>query len=125
MPRVNRDLQRRLAARRERERRRPASERRYRFQSAAPADADLDAIEADEEELTDGASQSAVAERPTASRAGGRRDARLAQTPRAAPRPFADYRVEYAYVANDLRRLGLVVAAILVVLILLFFVLPR
>src|SRR5436853_330748 len=31
MPRVNRDLQRRMAARRERERRRPPAERRYRF----------------------------------------------------------------------------------------------
>src|SRR5437763_1103996 len=36
MPRVNRDLQRRLAARRERERRRPSGERRYRFAAPAP-----------------------------------------------------------------------------------------
>ena len=120
MPRVNRDLQRRLAARRERERRRPAAERRYRFQPAEPDTPDVEL----EEQLTDGEPQEASVAEPQP-RARHRREGRLVQTERAAARPFGDYHLEYAYVSSDLRRLGLVVGAILVVLVILNFVLPR
>jgi hypothetical protein len=44
---------------------------------------------------------------------------------RPAPKPFADYRAEYAYVAADLRRVVLVVGSLLVILIVLHFVLAR
>jgi hypothetical protein len=121
MPRVNRDLQRRLAARRERDRR-PPPERRYNFQATPPVDADA---EPTDELATDGAAQtSAVTESTTSTAPTGRRG-RVVQTQRAAPRPFADYSAEYAYVAADLRRLGVVVAVILVLLFVLYLVLPR
>jgi hypothetical protein len=107
MPRVNRDLQRRLAARRERERRRPSSERRYRF---APAGTPVEELE---EELHDGEVEVAA---PVATRRGAAR---------AAPRPYSDYAAEYAYVFSDLKRVGLVVGSLLAALIVLSFVLPR
>ena len=122
MPRVNRDLQRRLAARRERDRRpppraalqlpgHPAGRCRHR---------------ATGELGTDGTAQtSAVAESTTSAAPSGRRGARVVQTQRAAARPFADYTAEYAYVAADLRRLGVVVAVILVLLFVLYLVLPH
>jgi hypothetical protein len=116
MPRVNKDLQRRLAARRERDRRRPSTERRYRFQTSAPSDAELEGL--DDEANADGATQ-------TLAPARSRRDASRSGHTERVSRPFADYAVEYAYVARDLRRLGLVVAAILIVLLVLYFVLPR
>ena len=122
MPRVNRDLQRRLAARRERDRR-PPPERRYNFQATPPVDADA---ELTGELATDGAAQtSAVTESTTSAAPSGRRGARVVQTQRAAARPFADYCAEYAYVAADLRRLGVVVAVILVLLFVLYLVLPH
>jgi hypothetical protein len=120
MPRVNKDLQRRLAARRERDRRRPSTERRYRFQASAPTDAELEGLEDDAG--VDGATDALA---PAAAPARSRRDAsRLGHTERVG-RPFVDYAVEYAYVARDLRRLGFVVGAILLVLLVLYFVLPR
>jgi len=122
MPRVNRDLQRRLAARRERDRR-PPPERRYNFQATPPVDADT---EPTGELATDGAEQtSAVAESTTSAAPTGSRGGRVVQTQRAGPRPFADYSTEYAYVAADLRRLGVVVGVILVLLFVLYFLLPR
>jgi hypothetical protein len=123
MPRVNRDLQRRLAARRERERRRPPSERGYRFATpdAAELPADL------EEEQLDGDAE-LVPAAPAAARP-ARREAttvpRERTTPRLASKPFSAYRAEYAYVAGDLRRIVVVIGSLLVVLIVLSFVLPR
>src|SRR5215471_18666951 len=64
MPRVNRDLQRRMAARRERERRRP-TERRYNFTTSEPA------VEPDDEALVeqDGQATDAVDDPAPAARA--------------------------------------------------------
>ena len=111
MPRVNRDLQRRLAARRERDRRRPAPERRYRFQTAPPDEADVDLAQ---DAAIDGTPQQASEPRT-----------RRGQSERPAARPFSEYALDYAYVASDLRRLAYVVGAILVILIVIYFVLPR
>lgn len=120
MPRVNRDLQRRLAARRERERseRRRPTERRYRFASPDQAleaqdETDLATSSADE-------STAAVA-RPADSRT--RTDGR--GFARAPARTFAEYSADYAYVLRDLRRVALVVGSLLVILIVLYFVLPH
>ena len=124
MPRVNRDLQRRMAARRERERRRPSTERRYRF--AAP-DTVESAPEAVEEKLFDSAPERVPAQE-TARSAPTRRavDGAARPTPgRFTPKPFSAYRQEYAYVTGDLRRVVAVVGTILVILIVLHFVLPR
>jgi hypothetical protein len=126
MPRVNRDLQRRMAARRERERRRPAAERRYSFAAPEPAIEPAD-------DLVETSNGEALTQPPPArSRAG--RDATVAtQAPqtsvrggaRPGPRPFSEYRADYAYVLSDLKRIGLVVGGLLLVLILLYFVLPH
>ena len=108
MPRVNRDLQRRLAARRERDRRRP-TERRYNFTTPEPG-------LAGEEELAeqeDG--QVAVLAEEKASTRGGTR---------AAPKPFSAYKDEYAYVGSDLRRVAAVIGGLLAGLIVLYFLLP-
>jgi hypothetical protein len=123
MPRVNRDLQRRMAARRERERRRPSGDRRYQF--ATPESA-LDADEALSEAETADAGQLAEAPPPAA------RDRARTQTAtasskgvsRTAARPFSAYKEEYAYVYGDLRRVGMVIGSLLVVLIVLYFALP-
>jgi len=133
MPRVNRDLQRRLAARRERERRRPSTERRYQFASPDDAAPTVD----DEQAITDGADetlQTAEPSRPTVETPRSPRTAaaratvetRAARTSgRPAARTFADYASEYRYVIADLRRVALVVGSLLLVLIVLAFVLPR
>ncbi|HET6314862.1 MAG TPA: hypothetical protein VFG86_00285 [Chloroflexota bacterium] len=118
MPRVNRDnrdLQRRLAARRGRERRRPSSEPRYSFAPAetveTPPDTDQETDDGRPEVLASQATSAAVASAKPAARANYR--------------PFTDYRQEYAYVASDLRRIAVVVGSLLVVLILLHFLLLR
>ncbi|HEY1246995.1 MAG TPA: hypothetical protein VGF29_19410 [Hyphomicrobiaceae bacterium] len=129
MPRVNRDLQRRLAARRERERRRP-TERRYNFATPEPelidengADTDLDrsGLDADTQVATSapaervpGSARSAPTGSATSTRGGVH----------AASRPFSDYKDEYAYVSRDLRRVAAVIGGLLVALIALYFVLP-
>jgi hypothetical protein len=128
MPRVNRDLQRRMAARRERDRRRP-SDRRYQF--APPREPGLEP----EEPFGDGAplaedapdSQAELTPAPETARSGVAVRARSSRgaTPRAAPRPFSAYRDEYRYVIGDLRRIVLVIGSLLVVLIILALVLPR
>ncbi|HEY2596028.1 MAG TPA: hypothetical protein VGK33_19220 [Chloroflexota bacterium] len=127
MPRVNRDLQRRLAARRERERRRP-TERRYNFATTEPelVDAvedteldtttDADVLETDAADTDERAPASARATRTTAATA-----ARGA--PRSTYRPFSDYKEEYAYVTRDLRRVAAVVGGLLVALLVLYFAL--
>lgn len=120
MPRVNRDLQRRLAARRERERRRPPAERRYTF---APGEPPREA----EEELPTAAPNGET--RPRADTVGAAPPpaaARAGRTPpKAAPRPFSAYRSEYRYVLNDLRRVAAVIGSLLLILIILYFVIPR
>ena len=114
MPRVNRDLQRRMAARRERERRRPTGERRYQFPvpEASPVESDETTTRED----------GAAAEAPQ------RQERRTTTAPRtvarAAARPFLAYREEYAYVTGDLQRVGVVVGSLLAALIVLYFVLP-
>jgi hypothetical protein len=123
MPRVNRDLQRRLAARRERERRRPSGDRRYQF--ATPESA-LEADEALSEAETADAGQLAEAP-PPAARARARTQTATASSrgvSRTAARPFSAYKEEYAYVYGDLRRVGMVIGSLLVVLIVLYFALP-
>jgi hypothetical protein len=111
-----------MAARRERERRRPGGERRYNFARAEPAlEPDETSIEQDEE------ATEAVVEAPS-------RSSRAAvATPQApapgkvsarASKPFSAYKDEYAYVYGDLRRVGLVIGSLLVILIVLYFVLP-
>ncbi|MBV8715557.1 MAG: hypothetical protein JO020_09105 [Chloroflexi bacterium] len=120
MPRVNRDLQRRLAARRERDRRRPSGERRYRFTTPDPA------LEGDEEALLqeDGAVADAVEDKapPRSTRTAPAAGNRAAQRP--AAKPFSAYKDEYAYVYGDLRRVGAVIGGLLLALIILYFVLP-
>lgn len=115
MPRVNRDLQRRMAARRERERRRPSGERRYQFPTpeAAP-------VEPDETEIQENGE---AVEAPPSRRE--RRTTTASRTvARAAAMPFSAYREEYAYVSGDLKRVGVVVGSLLAALIVLYFVLP-
>ena len=110
-----------MAARRERERRRPPAERQYRF-GTPQSELDVD------DKTVDGAEEVADAVE-TRTRGRAEREAVVA-TPqrggaRAAPPPFSAYRSEYQYVLGDLRRVGLVVGSLLVVLLLLYFVLPR
>jgi hypothetical protein len=125
MPRVNRDLQRRMAARRDRERRRPGGDRRYRFETTEPA------AEPDETLVADDQLADAVQAAPPAPARAGRDRATATdgavptrgQT-RSAPRPFSAYRDEYAYVFSDLRRVAVVIGSLLLILIVLYFVLP-
>src|SRR5262245_45075022 len=103
MPRVNRDLQRRMAARREPERRRP-TERRYNFTPSEPVvEPDDEALVEQDGQATDAvdapapASRGAAATAPAPTTRGGTR---------AAPKPFSAYKDEYAYVSSDLRRVA-------------------
>ena len=115
MPRVNRDLQRRMAARRERERRRAPGERRYQF--ATP----LAEPEVGGEETEETAPQ-VPAQAPARTRLQAPPRGSIA---RPAPRPYAAYGPEYAYVGRELRRVALVVGLLLLALVILSFVLPR
>jgi hypothetical protein len=132
MPRVNRDLQRRMAARRERERRRP-TERRYQFAptdeaaAAAPQTEAIDGAPYDQAEVLDspaGEATPAPVSRTTPTTPSSPRAAR-GSVARPAPRPFSAYREEYHYVIGDLRRIVVVIGSLLVLLIILSFVLPR
>ena len=128
MPRVNRDLQRRMAARRERERRRP-TERRYQF--APPREPGLEPEEAfgDGAPLAEDApdSHAELTAAPETARSGVAVRTRSGRGPvtRPAPRPYSAYRDEYRYVVGDLRRIIAVIGSLLVVLIILSLVLPR
>ena len=113
MPRVNRDLQRRLAARRERERRRPSTERRYQFGTAEPDLAPEEQVL--EEELEEAGEIQAPA----------KRDGARATTRADAARPFTSYASDYGYVLTDLRRIVFVVGTLLIALLVLYFVLPH
>jgi hypothetical protein len=122
MPRVNRDLQRRMAARRDRERRRPSGESRYRFatpESAVEAEPGAAAVDGGD---TPSNGQSRAARRTTAE---PRTAASTRGGTRPAPLPFSAYAAEYAYVLRDLRRVGLVIGSLLAILIVLYFVLPH
>jgi hypothetical protein len=113
-----------MAARRDRERRRPAAERRYRFATPEAALEPDDTLVADETETTE-----AIAEKVPPKRARTlRTDTAPASTrggQRAAALPFSAYRAEYAYVLGDLRRVGLVIGSLLLILLLVYFVLPH
>jgi hypothetical protein len=118
-----------MAARRDRERRRPSGETRYRF---ATPEAAVEPIE--DEAAVDGAESTPAAETPASRRSSSRGAPASDSRPvaastrggaRPAPLPFSAYRAEYAYVLNDLRRVGLVIGSLLVILILLYFVLPH
>ena len=125
MPRVNRDLQRRMAARRERERRRPSGTRQYEFGSPqAPVESDdLNGVEVDEATIDEAPTR--PARRPS-ERVAAASTAVAAN--RGAPRahvPFSEFAAEYAYVGHDLRRVALVIGSLLAILIVLYFVLPH
>ena len=144
MPRVNRDLQRRMAARRERERRRPSGERRYRFGAPeAPVETDESVVENGEvldqvetEAAPAAPPRQAPAAAPPAPRtraattAGAKPSANggvqtgVSAGARTGAKPFSAYKDEYAYVYGDLRRVALVIGSLLVILIALYFVLP-
>jgi hypothetical protein len=123
MPRVNRDLQRRMAARRDRERRRPSGESRYRFatpESAGEAEPGAATVDGGD---TPANGQSRPVRGTTAEARPAAASTRGGSRP--APLPFSAYVAEYAYVLRDLRRVGLVIGSLLVILILLYFVLPH
>jgi hypothetical protein len=118
-----------MAARRDRERRRPSGESRYRFGTPESA------VEAEEPTASanggDSSTQATTpANRQTRAARGTTVDPRLVAPStrggaRPAPQPFSAYAAEYAYVLRDLRRVGLVIGSLLVILILLYFVLPH
>jgi hypothetical protein len=108
-----------MAARRERERRRPPTERRYTVETgdaAQPAETD-DAPNGTPETVATAATV-AAAPKPSAV-------ARTSAGGRPSPKPFSDYRAEYAYVTTDLRRVALVMGSLLVALIVLHFLIVR
>lgn len=122
MPRVNRDLQRRMAARRERERRRPPTEQRYRFGSSG-ATVDPDASAGPRDIDTVSGPQTPPADSRAAVRSGTPRPVPSAQS--TAHRPFSTYAADYAYVGRDLRRVAAVLGTLLAVLVVLYLVLPH
>jgi hypothetical protein len=112
-----------MAARRERERRRPPAERRYRF-GTPEADVGADEALIDGEEATQ-----EPASTPAKHSRAARETAVVAPATRggvkAGALPFSAYQSEYAYVLSDLRRVGLVIGSLLLILILLYFILPH
>jgi hypothetical protein len=118
-----------MAARRDRERRRPSGESRYRFgtpESGVQAD---DGAAADGSETTTQAIDT-PANRQSRSGRGTSVDTKPAAAStrggsRPAPLPFSAYTADYAYVLSDLRRVGLVIGSLLLILLLLYFVLPH
>jgi hypothetical protein len=125
MPRVNRDLQRRMAARRDRERRRPGGDRRYRFETTESAAEPDETLVAEDEVAEAVQAAPAPATRAGRDRAAANNGAvsERGQT-RSAPKPFSAYREEYAYVFSDLRRVAVVIGSLLLILIVVYFVLP-
>jgi hypothetical protein len=115
-----------MAARRERERRRPPAERRYKFGTPEANDVEADDALIDGE----GATQDAVAtparrSRPAREVAATGAAAATRSGTRTGSLPFSAFSSEYAYVVSDLRRVGLVIGSLLVILILLYFILPH
>jgi len=117
MPRVNRDSQRRMAARRERERRRPGGERRYNFATPEPA------LEPDETLVEPNGETAAPARKTRSATSTVAAQSAIKGGSRVA-RPFSEFKDEYAYVSGDLRRVGMVIGSLLVILLVLYFVLP-
>jgi hypothetical protein len=117
-----------MAARRDRERRRPSGESRYRFatpESAVDAEESTAAVDGGDTTQaidTPSSRQSRLSRGTTAERPAPRVAAAGA---RPDPLPFTAYAAEYAYVLRDLRRVGLVIGSLLLILILLYFVLPH
>jgi hypothetical protein len=101
-----------MAARRERARQRTPKERRYTF---TPGGAGVPAAE--EVGTENGTQPDAAGARAAVPQRGFQ--------PRHAPRTFAEYGAEYAYVVHDLRRIVLVVGTIVLVLLVLWFILPH
>lgn len=116
-----------MAARRERERRRPSPDRRYSFatpETALDPDTALAGANGDQPASAVEASGRSRAARESGFAAqAAARATRVSDRPAALP--FSHYRTEYAYVLNDLRRVGVVIGSLLVVLIVLFFILPH
>jgi hypothetical protein len=121
-----------MAARRDRERRRPSEDRSYRFGTPEPTlgTDEVPAQEAptapnggDAARALDAASRRSRLARGTTAEASPGATARGGTSP--AHQPFSAFKEEYAYVYGDLRRVGLVIGSLLVVLILLYFVLPH
>ena len=113
-----------MAARRERERRRPGGERRYRFGTPeAAVEPDEKLVEEDEVAApveaparpSPAAREAAVTAQPDAPARGGTKTAH---------KPFSAYKEEYGYVFGDLRRIGIVIGSLLLILIVLYVVLP-
>jgi hypothetical protein len=125
MPRVNRDLQRRLAARRERERRRPSGDRRYQFTSPNAAIEPVDESTRVDETAAFDEPVTAAAPRATVRARADEGSAAAIRAAARGPRPYSEYRAEYAYVRSDLRRIAVVVGSILVIVLALYFVLPH
>jgi hypothetical protein len=112
-----------MAARRDRERRRPAAERRYQFGESEPAPASDDTLVADDDQATEAAVEKTPRRsRTTVTAASG---STTRGVPQMAAMPFSAFKAEYAYVVGDLRRVALVIGTLLLILLLLYFVLPR
>lgn len=112
MPRVNRDLQRRLDARRERPRPAATGDRKYRFASSGATDLVLPG----EESGRDPGSLLGPTGEPLT------RAQPLTPT-RPARRGSAEvHEVDYSYVQGDLRRIAIVMGGLLVLLVILSLV---
>jgi hypothetical protein len=117
-----------MAARRDRERRRPAAERRYRFASPEAALEPEELLVANGDEPTEAVADLETEKTPPKRARAVKPEATASSTrggARAASLPFSAYRAEYAYVLGDLRRVGLVIGSLLLILLLVYFVLPR
>lgn len=100
MPRVNRDLERRLAARRQRQSRRVVGGAPARLRFGEPT--------------TPAATDEARPQNRWTEEAANPAPERLqSRTARPAARPFSDYRKDYAYVISDLRRIAMVVGGLM------------
>ena len=113
MPRLNRDLQRRVAQRRERERR-PGPARTYRFTPAL----EPETVEAAEPPMVEAPAAAPITRE---SRRQTREPVRTLK-PKSAPRPFSSYAAEYAYVSFEMKRVVAVTGVLLLLLIVLSFV---
>jgi len=120
-----------MAARRDRERRRPSPENRYRFATPEPAlQADEDVAAADGTSTSPATSDTPAASRSSRPSRGATAEAKPAAPAtrggsRPAPLPFSAFASDYAYVLSDLRRVGVVIGSLLLILIVLYFVLPH